>query len=79
MRHTTIRLLNTFRWAAAVVCLSLPLGVTSPAWSTTAPDMDKYTSHPVFLNNTVPPNILFVLDLNEKMLQAAYGYYPESS
>lgn len=67
------------RWTAAALCLGMFLAMTPTAQSTTAPGMDKYTAYPVFVNKTVPPNILFVLDLSEKMLEAAYGYYPESS
>ena len=67
----------------------LVAGVAAWAWlvfaavqiaqAVTAPTMDKYTSYPVFVNKTVPPDILFVLDISEAMLPAAYGYYPESS
>jgi len=40
--------------------------------------MTYYTSQPAFLNNVVPPDILFVLDISEAMLPAAYGNYPKS-
>jgi type IV pilus assembly protein PilY1 len=38
-----------------------------------------YTAYPLFVSKTVPPNILFIVDLSEAMLPAAYGSYPESS
>jgi type IV pilus assembly protein PilY1 len=37
-----------------------------------------YTAVPPFLGTAVPPNILFVVDLSEAMLPAAYGSYPLS-
>lgn len=61
-----------------LACLGLVF-VDPMAHAVTAPTMDKYTAYPVFVNKTVPPDILFVLDISEAMLPAAYGYYPESS
>lgn len=70
------RRLKQATFVAACVMGVLLAGQTAQA--TTAPTMDKYTSYPVFVNKTVPPDILFVLDISEAMLPAAYGYYPES-
>jgi len=38
-----------------------------------------YSSQPAFISTSIPPNILFIVDLSEAMLPAAYGSYPESS
>ena len=45
----------------------------------TAPTMDKYTWNPIFINKAVPPNILFIVDLSDATIPAAYGSYPISS
>jgi len=37
-----------------------------------------YTAYPPFINKTVPPNILFIVDLSNATLPAAYGSYPIS-
>ena len=44
-----------------------------------AQDMASYTAYPPYVANSVTPNILFMVDLSEAMLAAAYGNYPESS
>lgn len=64
---------------AAAACFGVSLTTGQTAQGATAPTMDKYTAYPVFVNKAVPPDILFVLDISEAMLPAAYGYYPESS
>lgn len=69
----TRAVLGTLAAACCVILLNGEL-----VQGATAPTMDKYTSYPVFVNNTVPPDILFVLDISEAMLPAAYGYYPAS-
>lgn len=75
----TLSFKRTILATAAAACFGLSLATVQTAQSTTAPTMDKYTAYPVFVNKTVPPDILFVLDISEAMLPAAYGYYPESS
>ena len=35
--------------------------------------MADYTNYPVFLNQTVPPNILFLVDMGNYTLEAAYS------
>jgi len=62
----------------AAACVAFSITSVQTVQSTTAPTMDKYTSYPVFINKSVPPDILFILDISEAMLPAAYGYYPES-
>lgn len=44
-----------------------------------AQSMVDYTNYPLFLNKTVPPSILFVVDLSNAQLPAAYGKYPISA
>ncbi len=40
--------------------------------------LSEYTSQPNFISKTVSPNILFIVDVGDKTLQAAYGGYPLS-
>ena len=58
---------------AAVLAVSATDGLAQ-----TAPTMDKYTWNPVFINKAVPPNILFIVDLSDATVPAAYGSYPIS-
>jgi type IV pilus assembly protein PilY1 len=57
-------------WAATVVgalaLSSVPAGVS-------AQNMADYTNYPIFLSQTVPPNILFLVDMGNYTLEAAYG------
>ena len=41
--------------------------------------MQDYTSSPPFVSQTVPPNILFIVDLSDTTIPAAYGNYPISA
>ena len=41
-----------------------------------AQSLTDYTAYPPFINKTVPPNILFIVDLSNTTLPAAYGSYP---
>ena len=43
-----------------------------------AQTLTDYTAYPPFINKTVPPNILFIVDLSNGTLPAAYGNYPLS-
>ncbi len=43
-----------------------------------AVSMSDYTWYPLFMQQTVPPNILFIVDFSDAMLPAAYGNYPLS-
>ena len=56
--------------AGAVWCVLLWFG--SPA-AVSAQNMADYTNYPVFLNQTVQPNILFLVDMGNFTLQAAYS------
>ena len=42
-------------------------------------NMADYTNYPMFLNKSGPTNILFVVDLSNAQLPAAYGAYPISA
>lgn len=57
-------------WAAtavgALALSSVPAGVS-------AQSMVNYTNYPIFLSQTVPPNILFLVDMGNFTLQAAYN------
>ena len=48
----------------------------SPVWA--AIDIIDYTAYPPFINKTVAPNVLFIIDLGDAQLPAAYGNYPIS-
>lgn len=71
---TLIRLLAT-----ALLCASVGLG--HPV-ETSAQSMGDYTNYPIFLNQNVPPNVLFLVDAGNYTLEAAYGgsnhWYPIS-
>jgi type IV pilus assembly protein PilY1 len=55
--------------AGAALCVLMSLG--SPA-AVSAQNMSDYTNYPIFLNQTVPPNILFLVDMGNATLEAAY-------
>ncbi|HLZ34477.1 MAG TPA: hypothetical protein VKP13_10700 [Nitrospira sp.] len=55
--------------AGAALCMLAWVG--SPA-AVSAQNMSDYTNYPVFLNQTVPPNILFLVDMGDATLEAAY-------
>ena len=42
-------------------------------------NMTDYTNYPMFLNKSGPTNILFIVDLSNAQLPAAYGAYPISA
>lgn len=56
--------------SATALCVfalsSMPTGVL-------AQSMANYTNYPIFLSQTVPPNILFLVDMGNFTLQAAYS------
>ncbi|HKT35871.1 MAG TPA: hypothetical protein VJR03_13675 [Nitrospira sp.] len=56
--------------AAAAFCLIAWAGSSA---SVSAQNMSDYTNYPVFLNQTVPPNILFLIDMGDATLEAAYN------
>ncbi|WP_447974853.1 pilus assembly protein [Nitrospira sp. Kam-Ns4a] len=66
-----------------VAALAVSLGavpLAERAWAALAAidDIATYTATPVFVNQAVPPNILFIMDFSDAMLPAAYGTYPIS-
>ena len=56
-------------WAAAAVGVLLS-GAPSGAL---AQNMGDYTNYPLFLSQAVPPNILFLVDMGNFTLEAAYS------
>src|SRR5215470_17899700 len=65
--------------AAAAVCL---IAWAASPGQVSAQNMSDYTNYPVFLNQTVPPNILFLVDMGDATLEAAYNgstYNPSTS
>lgn len=70
MKHAQ-RAMHGDGFLAAVICSALvmaglPAGVS-------AQSMANYTNYPIFLSQTVPPNILFLVDMGNSTLQAAYS------
>lgn len=64
---------NMFRCQAlAIGLVSASLGLACPGQAS-AQSMADYTNIPAFLNQTVPPNILFLADMGNYTLQAAYS------
>src|SRR5574341_647535 len=61
-----------------LISLFAALGIPAGGWSQTI-NMVDYTNYPMFLNKTGPTNILFVVDLGNSQLPAAYGAYPISA
>ena len=55
------------RWNRVLIGISLFLSLGSPI-AASAQNMADYTNYPVFLNQTVPPNILFIVDLGNETL-----------
>lgn len=55
-----------------VICLWLGAGMASAA----EPDMADYTAYPIFMAQSVKPNILVILDNSGSMNFNAYGSYP---
>ncbi|HKY71066.1 MAG TPA: hypothetical protein VJL88_04045 [Nitrospira sp.] len=54
------------------------LGLPAGTYAQTI-NMADYTNYPIFLNKSGPTNILFVVDLSNAQLPAAYGAYPISA
>ena len=59
--------------------ISLLLCLAVPVTGGSAVNMSDYTNYPMFLNKTGPTNILFIVDLGNAQLPAAYGSYPISA
>lgn len=51
---------------AVLFCATQPVNVS-------AQNMADYTNYPVFLNQTVPPNVLFLVDMGNATIEAAYS------
>ena len=56
--------------AGAILCVLASAGGPT---GVSAQLMSNYTNYPVFLNQTVPPNILFLVDMGNYTLEAAYS------
>ena len=67
-------------WKKRIVCAALGfvVGLAAVVPAARAVSMSDYTWMPIFMQNTVPPNILFIVDFSDAMLPAAYGNYPIS-
>src|SRR5256886_1591097 len=63
-RRTLYRLL-----IQAVCALSLSM----PFLAAAAASITDYTNYPVFMNQAVPPNVLFIVDMGNQTIQAAYA------
>jgi type IV pilus assembly protein PilY1 len=50
--------------------------LTTPAGAHTEPTMADYTAYPIFNSQSVPPNIMIILDNSGSMNFNAYGTYP---
>src|SRR4030095_14369761 len=59
-------------WNRLLLGFCLFLSVGSPI-AASAQNMADYTNYPIFLNQTVPPNILFLVDMGNYTLEAAYS------
>jgi len=57
-------------WLATAVSA---LALSSAPTGASAQNMADYTNYPIFLSQTVPPNILFLVDMGNFTLQAAYS------
>jgi len=64
-------------FAIAVMLFVLPL-FTTPAGAHTEPVMADYSAFPIFNSQSVPPNIMIILDNSGSMNFNAYGTYPGS-
>ncbi len=64
---------KSFILLAVAVSLWLSAG---PAAAFTEPNITTYTSYPLFLNTSITPNILVILDNSGSMNFNAYGAYP---
>lgn len=61
---------------SVAVGFAVVLGASS---AMAAVNIVDYTAYPPFLNKTVAPNVLFIIDLGNYQLPAAYGNYPISA
>ena len=71
--HVGARLL-----AAGILALSAGQSLLTDGYAQTI-NMADYTNYPMFLNKSGPTNILFIVDLGNAQLPAAYGAYPISA
>lgn len=60
-----------YGWLTAAAFSALALAGTPAGVS--AQSMANYTNYPIFLSQTVPPNILFLVDMGNFTLEAAYS------
>jgi type IV pilus assembly protein PilY1 len=62
---------------ALLICLVVSLAASRSQAAFTEPAMVDYTAYPVFTADTVPPNIMVILDNSGSMNFNAYGDYPK--
>jgi hypothetical protein len=58
-------------WSWLVMAVGVIALLSVPA-RVSAQNMADYTNYPIFLSQTVPPNILFLVDMGNATLEAAY-------
>lgn len=64
---------TTRAWGLWVATAASALALSSPPTGASAQSMANYTNYPIFLSQIVPPNILFLVDMGNFTLQAAYS------
>src|SRR3989338_10397714 len=71
-------MVRTWKKRIVFAALGFGAGLAAMVPAARAVSMSDYTWTPIFMQNTVPPNILFIVDFSDAMLPAAYGTYPIS-
>jgi hypothetical protein len=59
-------------WSWVIMAIGAIALLSAPA-RVSAQNMADYTNYPIFLSQTVPPNILFLVDMGNATLEAAYS------
>jgi len=79
MKHQPIGAAVTRMLSTALLCACVGFG---HPLTVSAQVMSDYTNYPIFLNQNVPPNVLFLVDTGNYTLEAAYAgsnhWYPLS-
>lgn len=71
-------MLRTWKKRIVFAVVGFLAGLAAMVPAARAVSMSDYTWMPIFMQNTVPPNILFIVDFSTAMLPSAYGAYPLS-
>src|SRR5438445_6601781 len=59
-----------YRLLIETVCALI---LSTPLLAAAAVSITDYTNYPIFMNQTVPPNVLFIVDMGNQTIQAAYA------